>query len=158
MHDKPVFLTEEGRAKLEAELKYLRDVRRPEVAERIRASKEFSDTTDNAEFDEAKNEQAFVEGRILTIERLLANAVLIDEEQAAAHHDVVRLGSRVTVVDDEGSPEVYSIVGSTEARPREGRISNESPVGRALLGRKSGEVVEVMTPAGVIRLTVREIS
>jgi len=156
MHDKPVFLTPEGRAKLEAELKHLRDVRRPEVAERIKAAKEFSDTTDNAEFDEAKNEQAFVEGRILTLEKLLANAVLIDSEQSAAH-DVVRLGSRVTVIDEEGQPEVYTIVGSAEASPRQGRISNESPVGRALLGRRIGDAVEVVVPAGVLRLSVTAI-
>ncbi len=156
MHDRPVFLTPEGRAKLEAELKYLRDVRRPEVAERIKASKEFSDTTDNAEFDEAKNEQAFVEGRILTLEKMLANAVMIADDHAAAH-DVVRIGSRVTVVDEEGQPEVYTIVGSAEANPRQGKISNESPVGRALLGRRIGDSVEVVAPAGVLRLSVSAI-
>ena len=156
MHDKPVFLTPEGRAKLEAELKHLRDVKRPEVAERIRAAKEFSDTTDNAEFDEAKNEQAFVEGRILTLEKLLANAVLIDSDQAAAH-DVVRLGSRVRVVNEDGQSEVYTIVGSAEASPRHGRISNESPVGQALLGRRIGDAVEVVAPAGIIRLSVASI-
>jgi transcription elongation factor GreA len=156
MHDKPVFLTPEGRARLEGELKHLRDVRRPEVAERIKAAKEFADTTDNAEFEEAKNEQAFVEGRILTIEKMLANAVLIDSEQAALH-DIVRLGSRVTVVDEEGESEIYSIVGSAEASPRQGRISNESPVGRALLGRRIGDTVEVVVPAGVVKFRVTAI-
>ncbi len=156
MHDKPVFLTPEGRAKLEGELKHLREVRRPEVAERIKASKDFADTTDNAEFDEAKNEQAFVEGRILTLEKLLANAVMISSDQASIH-DVVRLGSRVTVLDDEGQPEVYHIVGSAEASPRQGKISNESPVGRALLGRRIGDAVEVVVPAGILRLSVTAI-
>jgi transcription elongation factor GreA len=157
MHDKPVFLTPEGRDKLEKELNYLRDVRRLEVAERIRTSKEFSDTTDNAEFDEAKNEQAFAEGRILTLEKLLANAVMIDSERALAHHDLVRIGSRVTVADEDGQADVYAIVGSAEASPAQGKISNESPVGRALLGRRVGDSVEVIAPAGVLRLTVKAI-
>ena len=157
MHDKPVFLTPEGRAKLEAELKHLREVRRPEVAERIKASKEFSDTTDNAEFEEAKNEQAFVEGRVLTIERMLAHAVMIDNGKGAVH-DAVRIGSRVRVVDDEGETEEYAIVGSAEANPREGRISNESPVGQALLGRHVGETVEVIVPAGTTKYRITEIA
>ncbi len=156
MHEKPVFLTPEGRAKLEAELKFLREQRRPEVAERIKASKEFSDTTDNAEFDEAKNEQAFVEGRILTLEKMLANAVMIDGEHAATH-DIVRLGSTVKVADEEGESEVYTIVGSAEASPRHGKISNESPVGRALLGRRVGDTVEVVVPAGVLRYQIAAI-
>jgi transcription elongation factor GreA len=158
MHDKPVFLTSEGRAKYEAELKHLREVKRPEVAERIKAAKDFSDTTDNAEFDEAKNEQAFVEGRILHLEKLLANAVMINSDQAAATHDVVRLGSRVTVVVEDGESEIYTIVGSAEANPRQGKISNESPVGRALLGRRPGEAVEVIVPAGVLRLSISAIN
>jgi transcription elongation factor GreA len=158
MHDKPVFLTPEGRAKLEAELKHLRDDRRSEVAERIKAAKDFSDTTDNAEFEEAKNEQAFVEGRILTIERMLSNSVMIDAERAGATHDMVRIGSKVTVVDDENETAVYSIVGSAEANPRQGRISNESPVGQALLGRKVGDSVEVVVPVGTLRYQITEIN
>jgi transcription elongation factor GreA len=158
MHDKPVFLTPEGRAKLEAELKHLRDDRRPEVAERIKAAKDFSDTTDNAEFEEAKNEQAFVEGRILTIERMLANSVMIDAERAGATHDMVRIGSKVTVIDDENETAVYSIVGSAEASPRQGRISNESPVGQALLGRKVGDSVEVVVPVGTLRYRITDIN
>ena len=158
MHDKPVFLTPEGRAKLEAELKHLREVRRPEVAERIKASKEFSDTTDNAEFEEAKNEQAFVEGRVLTIERMLAHAVMIDSEKAAAAHDMVRIGSRVKLVDEEEEPVEYTIVGSAAANPRQGRISHDSPVGPALLGRKVGETVEVIVPAGTTKYRITEIA
>lgn len=156
MHDKPVFLTPEGRAKLEGELKHLREVRRAEVAERIRLSKEFTDTDDNAEFEEAKNEQAFVEGRILTLERMLANAVRI--EQDPTRHDAVRIGSSVTVVDDEGETEHYTIVGSAEVDPPNGKISNESPVGRALLGRSAGDVVEVAIPAGTLRLRISAIN
>jgi len=155
MHDKPVFLTPEGRAKLEAELKQLREVRRPEVAEQIRSSKEFTDTDDNAEFEEAKNEQAFVEGRILTLEKLLANAVIIEANHQV--HDAVGLGLTVTVLDEDGEAEKYTIVGSAEVDALNGRISNESPVGRALLGKRVGDVVEVNTPNGALRLTVSAI-
>lgn len=154
MYEKPVFLTREGRAKLEAELKMLREVRRPEVAERIKTAKEFSDTDDNAEFEEAKNEQAFVEGRIRTLEKMIANAVIIENNH---DHDVVRLGSRVIVADPDGQKEEYTIVGTAEVDPRHGRISNESPVGRALLGRKKGDRVEIVVPAGVLQLEILEI-
>jgi transcription elongation factor GreA len=156
MHDKPVYLTSEGRQKLELELRNLREVRRPEVAEQIRVSKEFSDTDDNSEFEEAKNEQAFVEGRILTIEKMLANAVQINADHQL--HDTVRIGSDVTVLNDEGDVEQYTIVGSAEVDPVHGKISNESPVGRALLGRHIGDVVEVKIPAGAIRLKVNTIN
>jgi len=155
MHDKPVFLTPEGRAKLEAELKQLREVRRPEVAEQIRASKEFTDTDDNAEFEEAKNEQAFVEGRILTLEKMLANAVMIEANHQV--HDAVGLGLTVTVRDEDGEDEKYTIVGSAEVDAIHGKISNESPVGRALLGKRVGDIVEVSTPNGALRLTVSAI-
>ena len=154
MYDKPVFLTQEGRDKLETELKHLRDVRRPQVAERIKTAKEFSDTMDNAEFEEAKNEQAFVEGRILTLEKMIANAVIIESDHG---HETVKLGSSVTVVDEEGERVEYTIVGSAEVNPRQGKISNESPVGRALLGRRVGEQIEVVVPAGVLRLSVVSI-
>ena len=156
MHDKPVFLTPEGRAKLENELKHLREVRRPEVAERIRAAKEFGDTVDNAEYEESKNEQAFVEGRILTLEKLLSHAVAITADHSA--HDAVRLGSVVTVVNEEGENEEYTIVGSAEVDPGHGKISNESPVGRALLGKRIGDVIEIAIPAGSLRLQVRAIN
>lgn len=155
MHDKPVYLTPEGRTKLEIELKKLREVRRPQVAEVIRLSKEYNESDDNPELEEAKNEQAFVEGRILTIEKMLANAVLIDTDHR--QHDVVRLGSMVTVKVDDGDLERYTIVGSAEVDPIHGRISNESPVGRALLGKKVGEAVEVKIPAGLLRLEVQAI-
>jgi len=155
MNERTVFLTPEGRAKLEAELQYLRDVRRAEIAERIKAAKDFSDATDNPELDEAKNEQAFTEGRILTIERILAHAQTITHDDA--EHTVVKLGSIVTVSDDTGSTEKYFIVGSAEANPREGKISNQSPVGEALLGRRVGDTVEVMTPGGRITLRVEAI-
>ena len=156
MHDKTVFLTPEGRTKLESELKTLREVRRAEVAERIRVSKEFTDTDDNAEFEEAKNEQAFLEGRILTLEKLLANAVPINADHSL--HDAVRLGSDVEVTADDGEVERYTIVGSAEVDPRHGKISNESPVGRALLGRRIGDVVEIKIPAGSLKLQIKAIN
>lgn len=154
MHDKPVYLTREGRAKLQAELNHLREVRRPQVAEVIRLSKEYNESDDNPELEEAKNEQAFVEGRILTIEKMLANAVSIDTDHR--QHDVVRLGSEVTVRTD-GEVEHYTIVGSAEVDPVHGKISNESPVGRAILGKKVGDSVEVKIPAGSLRIEIQAI-
>ena len=151
---KPVPLTPEGLAKLERELDYLRTVRRQEVADRIHQAKELASTQNNAEYDDAKNEQAFVEGRILTLEKMIQNAVIIEER----HSSRVELGSKVSVVNADGKEEHYTIVGSAEASPRDGRISNESPVGRALLGKSVGEEVQVQVPAGVLRLTIATIS
>src|SRR3989304_2684783 len=124
MSDKPVFLTQEGLSKLTAELEHLRAVRRPQVAARIHQAKEFSDTVDNAEYDDAKNEQAFVEGRILTLEKMLRNAVLISDDHAQS--EVVQIGSKVKVRSSDGDVEEYTIVGSAEADPKAGRISNEA--------------------------------
>jgi transcription elongation factor GreA len=154
--EKTVYLTKEGLAKLEEELHHLRTTRRHEVAERIRRAKEFTNTVDNAEYDDAKNEQAFVEGRVQSIERMLANAVVIDEQ--AAPSGFVRLGSHVTVVDSEGVEESYTIVGSAEADPRAGKVSNESPIGRALLGHRVGDQVSVMAPGGSFDLTIKAMS
>jgi transcription elongation factor GreA len=154
MEKKPIYLTAAGLAKLEAELNYLRTVRRAEIANRIHQAKELADTVDNAEYDDAKNLQAFVEGRILTLERLTKNAVIIEEERAT---DSVKVGSTVTVLTPEHQEERYTIVGSIEADPSNGRISNESPVGRALLGKKVGDEVQVQTPAGTLHLTIIEI-
>ena len=157
MPDKPVPLTREGLAKLEKELEYLRTVRRQEVAERIHAAKELASTQNNAEYEDAKNEQAFVEGRILTLEKITQNAELINEEEAHRSKKV-QLGSKVTVLTARGTKETYTIVGSAEAEPKEGRISNESPVGRALIGKGVGDAVHVEAPAGAIRLTITGIS
>jgi len=155
MSAKPVFLTPEGRAKLETELAYLRDVRRREVAQRIHLAKDQGDITDNAEYEDAKNEQAFVEGRILELELKLRNSVIIVNDGTVS--DVVRLGSKVTLRDPEGERVTYAIVGSAEAKPALGKISNESPVGRSLLGRKVGEDVQVRAPGGSTSYTILAI-
>jgi transcription elongation factor GreA len=155
MAEKPIFLTPEGRAKLEAELEQLKTVRRAQVAERIHSAKEEGDIMENSAYDEAKNEQAFVEGRIMTVEQMLKNAVMIDKSRAS---DSVGIGSYVTVVErGDDDDEMYQIVGSAEADPTRGRISNESPVGRALLGKRVGEEVQVKIPDGVRHLKVTEI-
>ena len=157
MLEHPMPLTKDGLVKIEQELEQLKHVRRPQVAERIRESKELASTQNNAEYDDAKNEQAFVEGRILTLEKLVQDAVLIDEEQAH-HASQVQIGSTVSVTNAEGKKQEFTIVGSTEADPAKGRISNESPVGLALLGKRVGDEVLVDVPKGAMRFTVTKIS
>lgn len=152
MPHKEVYLTPDGLKKLEAELLHLRIVRRPEIADRIHKAKESGNTVENSEYDEAKNEQAFVEGRILTLENMLSNAAIIRGDGQPS--DTVRIGSSVVVETSDGEKEEYVIVGSAEASPLNGKISNESPVGKALLGRKAGEKINVMTPAGVSAFTI----
>ena len=137
MLDKPVLLTKEGLEKLQRELDDLRTTRRTEVAERIKYAKEFGDIMENSEYEDAKNEQGMLEGRILTLEKMVRNAVLIEE-----HHDgIVQVGSRVRVKDEFGEEE-FTIVGPAEVDVAGGRISMESPVGKALMGHKVGEKVE----------------
>ena len=155
MAEKPIFLTTEGRAKLEAELEQLKTVRRAQVAERIHSAKEEGDIMENSAYDEAKNEQAFVEGRIMTIEQMLKNAVMIDATRATG---IVGIGSYVTVLErGEKDDEIFQIVGSAEADPTKGRISNESPVGRALLGKRVGDEVQIKIPDGIRYLKITEI-
>ena len=154
MAEKQFFVTPEGLAKLRAELEHLRTVRRHEIADKIRQAKELGSTVNNAEYDDAKNELAFVVGRILTLENTVKNAVII---QAEEHAPFVKPGAHVTVRTEEGGLEDYFIVGSAEADPKAGRISNESPVGRAMLGKRVGEDVEVLAPAGVVKFTIVEI-
>lgn len=151
--EKPVFLTQEGLNRLQAELTHLRTKRRQEVAERIRHAKEFGDINENAEYDDAKNEQGFVEGRILLLEKLLRNASLIEGQHPPG---VVEVGSTVKVHDEYGD-EAFTIVGSAEAEPSKGRISLESPVGKALLGKRVGDDVSVQTPNGLIRMLIVEV-
>ena len=155
MTQRETYLTQEGLAKLEAELEHLRTVRRQEVAQRIQKSKEIGGTVDNAEYDEAKNEQAFVEGRILTLENMTENAVIIPDH--ATPSDTVQLGSTVTVTTNGGKKQSYVIVGKAEADPTQGKISNESPVGKAILGLKAGTETEVTTPSGTVKLKIVRI-
>ena len=154
---KQVILTSEGLAKLEKELEYLKTVKRQEVAAEIKVALGYGDLSENSEYDEAKNKQAQMEIRIVEIEAMLKNAKVIDETEIST--DTVSVGCTVTVFDIEFDEEIkYCIVGSTEADPSNGKISDESPVGSALLGKKVGDIVEVPAPAGSIELKVVEIN
>ncbi len=155
MSNKENFLTPEGLVKLEEELEYLRTVRRQDVAEKIQQSKELRSSVISPEYEEAKNEQGFVEGKILEIERIIKSAKIIHHEDINV--DFVEVGNEVRVQLQDGSEEHYTIVGSAEAKPGEGRISNESPMGKALLGKRVGDEVEVEAPAGPLKLRILEI-
>jgi transcription elongation factor GreA len=153
---KDVILTPEGLENLKKEIEYLSTTKRREVAERIKEAREFGDISENSEYDDAKNEQAMLEARIATLEDKLRSASVIDATELTA--DVVRVGSQVSVKDDKGKDLQYTIVGSTEADPSANRLSNESPVGKALVGRKQGDSVKVTLPSGKQReLTVTKI-
>jgi transcription elongation factor GreA len=154
MNSKPVYLTVEGLAKLKTELKHLITSERPRVAARIHDAKLDGDITENAEYEDAKQEQSFLEGRIATLEAQLKNAVVIEP---SGNGDRVGIGSKVVIKGDEGE-ETLTIVGSAEAAPREGRISNESPVGAALMGRRKGDKVVVQAPAGSVTYTLVNIA
>src|SRR5579872_4431640 len=153
MDEKETILTPEGLRKLEEELDHLKTVKRKEVAERIKQAKEFGDLAENSEYEDAKNEQAFTEGRILTLEGMLRSVKVINNHEVRS--DVVTIGSTVKIADESGEDLTYTIVGSAEADPLRDKISNESPVGRALLGKRKGQVVTVQVPAGTIRYTIR---
>ena len=153
MASKP--LTKEGLDKLQKELDYLLTVRRAQVAQRIHDAKELVGAQNTPEYEDARNEQAFVEGRILTLENVIQNAEIIEE---AHDHQRVNLGSTVTILNHKGAKDHYTIVGSAEADPKAGRISNESPVGVALWGKGVGDEVQVNAPAGVLRWTILEIN
>ena len=155
MSHKKIIITQDGLAKFQSELEHLFSVRREEVAVKIKHAREMGGTDNNAEYDDAKNEQAFVEGRILTLENIVKNAEVIESPGLPG---VVELGNKVLIQNQDGKVDQFVIVGSTEANPVEGRISNESPVGRALLGKRAGDVVEVVTPAGVLKLSIMEVS
>ncbi len=154
MVSQTVYLTAEGYEKLEEELNHLRNVRRQEVAMRLREAMEGGELIDNAEYEAAKNEQAFVEGRILELEHLLAQAQVIEHTEPS---EVVEIGSTVVVREGNRKPETFKIVGAAEANPKEGLISNESPLGKALLKKRVGDIVDVNAPDGVLRFRVVEI-
>lgn len=156
MVGKEVILTYEGLKKLEEELELLRGPKRMEIKERIKVALSFGDISENSEYDEAKNEQAYVEGRIAQLESMLKHARVIDEEDVST--EKVTIGSKVTLLDMEYNEEiVYTIVGSTEANPAQFKISNESPVGSALMQKKKGNVVEVAVPDGVLKFKIVKI-
>jgi len=156
MPDKEVILSAEGLHKLEDKLEHLKSVKRHEVAERIRKARQFGDINENSEYEDAKNEQAFVEGEVLQLEKVLRNAKLVDDVSIDPH--IASLWSRVKIQDiDSSEVSEYTIVGSTESDPAKNRISDESPVGRAFLGRRAGDVVEVQVPAGTIKYKVLEV-
>lgn len=149
-----VLLTKEGKEELEKRLEYLKLTKRAEITERIKVAREFGDLSENAEYDAAKNEQAMCEGEILEIEEKLKYAKVFD---GVAKKGTVSLGSKVDFVDEDGESYTYEIVGTTEADVDQGRISNESPIGNALLGRKAGESVKVAVPNGIFEITVKKV-
>ena len=153
---KKFIMTYEGVKKLEEELEYLKTVKRKEITEKIKVALGYGDLSENSEYDEAKNDQAFTEGRIIQLENMLKNAVVVDESEIPK--DKVSVGSIVKVMDYEFDEEVeYTIVGSAEADPMNFKISNESPVGSALIGKNVGDVVEVAVPSGMSKFEVLEI-
>ncbi|AIQ66283.1 MULTISPECIES: transcription elongation factor GreA [Paenibacillus] len=156
MSDKEVILTPDGLKRLEEELETLKSVKRREVAERIKVAIGYGDISENSEYEDAKNEQAFIEGRIITLEKMLRNARIINSDEIVT--DVVSIGVTVSVEDLEyGDVMEYTIVGTAESDPLNNKISNESPVGRAIIGKKIGTIVDVSVPAGVIQYKILDI-
>ena len=153
MSHQPTYLTPEGEKKLRAELAELTGPRREELARRLRSAIQMGDLSENADYHKAKEDQAFLEGRIQEIEAVLRTAVIVEKTSS----DAVMVGCKVTVQEDTFEPEVYHLVGAKEADPRQGKISNESPIGRALMDHKVGDVVEAETPGGKIRFKILKI-
>lgn len=151
------FLTKEGYQKLADELEYLRTTKRLEVANRLHEAMEGGELIENAEYEAAKNEQAFVEGRIQELEMILASARVIDQKVKKEKGDLVQVGSLVTIKEDGSSSEKYSIVGAAEANPREGKISNESPIGKAILNHRAGDEVNVEAPGGTFKVKIVKV-
>ena len=156
--NRPVVLSPEGLQQLQEELDYLRNVKRKEVAERLKEARSYGDLSENSEYDDARNEQAFVEGRIAMLENTLRNAVIMDDAEDEAEAGKIRLGSTVVLKDLEyGDLLEYTIVGTVEADPAKNKISNESPVGKAIMGKTKGEVVVVEAPAGQIEYEIVDV-
>ena len=155
--DKAVLVTKVGLTKLVDELKEYKEVRRKEVAARLKEAIAYGDLSENSEYEEAKNEQAFVEGRIVELEKMIKNAQIITDDKSG--QDTVQIGTTVTVqnVTENDDAETYTIVGSTEANPIESKISNESPIGSALLGKTKGDMIKVKVPAGVFEYKILKI-
>jgi transcription elongation factor GreA len=156
-NEKQFPMTAAGKQKLEDELDFLKTVKRKEVVERIKIARSFGDLSENSEYDSAKEDQAFVEGRIAQLESMIRNAVIINEDES--NKDIVRLGTTVTFVEiPTGDEESYTIVGSAEADPLEGRISNDSPIAKSMIGRTIGEIVKVLTPGGEMEIKIVSIT
>jgi transcription elongation factor GreA len=151
------FLTKEGFQKLQEELDHLRTAKRQEVAERLHEAMEGGELIENAEYEAAKNEQAFVEGRIQELDLLLATAQIIEDNGKTKKNDAIQVGSKVTIKEGNFEAETFTIVGAAEANPREGKISNESPIGKAILGRKLGDIVKVETPGGTYNVKIIKV-
>ena len=155
--EKDVILTKDGLKKLEEELEELRTVKRTEVADRIKEAIAFGDISENSEYDDAKNEQAFIEGRIITLEKMLRNVKVIDDDVRV--EGIVSIGSTIKVKDLEFDEVLeYKLVGTVEADPMNNKISNESPVGQSIIGHKAGDIVEVEVPIGVLKYEILEVS
>jgi len=152
-----VLITKEGLVKLKEELDHIKNVRRKEVAERLKEAISYGDLSENSEYEEAKNEQAFIEGRVIKLEKMIANAKIITETKKT--ESTVQIGTTVTVqnITENDEPETYTIVGSTEANPTEYKISNESPIGSAILGKAKNDTVKVKAPAGIFEYKVLKI-
>ncbi len=150
----PTYLTPEGEAKLKAELQDLKGPKREDLARRLRAAIQMGDLSENADYHKAKEDQGFLEGRIQEIEFILRNAVIIEK---SANHGIVAIGCHVTIQEKDSPPETYHVVGMKEADPRNGKISNESPIGRAIMDHKVGDVVEVETPGGRVKFKILKI-
>ncbi|MEK7218119.1 MAG: transcription elongation factor GreA [Patescibacteria group bacterium] len=158
--DDQTLVTKEGLKKLKDELEELKTVRRAELAQRLKEAISYGDLSENSEYEEAKNEQAFVEGRILELEQKIKNAKIISDKRMMGRGKEVDIGSTVTVANmtDGDEPEKYTIVGSTEADPLEHKISNESPMGKALIGRRKGENVEISSPSGILEYEILNVA
>lgn len=154
MIEEPSYLTAEGAKRLQSELETLKTTAREQLAQRLRAAIQQGDLSENADYSAAKEEQGFLEGRIQELERILRNVVIIDETQ---NRDVVDIGAHITIQESDYPPETYYMVGPKEANPQEGRISHESPIGRALLGHRAGDEVDADTPNGTIRFKILKI-
>lgn len=154
MPEEPSYLTKEGETRLRAELEQLKGPAREQLAQRLRSAIQQGDLSENADYSAAKEEQGFLEGRIQELERILRNVVIIDENQ---NRDVVDIGAHITIQEDDYPEETYHMVGPKEANPVEGRISHESPIGRALLGHRVGDEVAAETPNGVVRFKIVRI-
>lgn len=158
--DEETLVTKDGLKKLKEELDYLKDTKRKEVAQRLKEAISYGDLSENSEYEEAKNEQAFVEGRIIELERKIKNAKIISEHDAKKTGKEVNIGSHVTIrnVKSDADAETYTIVGATEADPFDHKISNESPIGKAVLGQTKGDVVKVQTPSGLVEYEITKVA